>query len=219
MFFYATQLFYSCGYTAFDDISLIKKLHKYHLVKCSTIETAESGNWRNKYKMSRRIAGDFYYRFIEGNKVMKVNEHQVLQPCMNCIKEINNFQDANFNFTRSSFNLSIFFDHASYKPRALSKTSLACDSVPSIYQSDWSEISRCYKHLKKYQCEGERCPSTDLSNNKQFLHTHHVNMDKSNNGYSNLKALCLYCHANQPNHAHMKSTEEYKEYTRMIGVN
>lgn len=203
---------------AFDDKDLIKDLHKYHLLKCTTIDRAESEGWRVKYKMSRRITGDFYYRFIGGNKVLKVNEHQTLLPCMNCIKEINNFPDASFNFTRSSFSLKVFFNHASYKPRALGKTSLACDSVPSIYQSDWDEISRCYRSLKKYQCEGEQCPSPDLSNNKQFLHVHHVNMDKSNSGYSNLKALCLYCHANQPNHAHMKPTEEYKKYTRMIGV-
>jgi len=202
----------------FDAEGLIKASHKFHLLKCKTIERAESEGWSAKYKMSRRVSGAFYYRFIEGNKVIKVNEHQILQPCMNCVNEINSFPDANFNFTRSSFNLKTYFDHASYKPRALNKAPLACDSVPSLYQADWSKISTCYRKLKKYKCEGENCPSPDLSTNKQFLHTHHVNMDKSNSGYSNLKALCLYCHANQPNHGHMKSTPEYKKYLSILGI-
>jgi hypothetical protein len=202
----------------FDNEELIKASHKFHLLKCLTIERAESDGWGEKYKMSRRVSGDFFYRFIKGNKVYKVNEHQILQPCMNCIKKINSFPDAEFDFSRSSFNLNAYFDHASYRPRALNKTALACESVPSIYQSDWSKISTCYRKLKNYKCESEGCPAPDLSKNKQFLHVHHVNMDKSNSGYSNLIALCLYCHANQPNHGHMKSTPDYKSYLSIVGV-
>ena len=35
------------------------------------------------------------------------------------------------------------------------------------------------------------------------MHVHHINGDKLNNNESNLKCLCLYCHAHVDNH-HLK---------------
>lgn len=201
----------------FDSPELIKDLHKFHLIKCTTIEKAENEGWRKeKYRMSRKQDGGFHYRFVEDNAVIAERDTQKLLVCKNCLRVINPLLDK--SYTPSDFDLSKFLSSDMKIVNHLSKEGDYSDvCAPNIYQSDWKEISRKYRALKNYHCENTDCPAPDLSVSKfhRYLHTHHVSFDKSNNNYSNLKAMCVYCHANQPNHGQMKKTPDYIEYKRL----
>jgi len=201
----------------FTSLELIKGLNKYHLVNCGTIERADREGWRkDRYRMSRRTNGTFYYRYIENNTVCKIKKNQKLSVCKNCLKIINEISGNNFNV--SNFNLEKFLSSDFIIINRLHEQGQYEDMcAPNIYKSDWSEISKKYRELVKYQCENPNCPNRDLSDPKfhKYLHTHHVSQEKSNNNYSNLKAYCIYCHAQQPNHKQLLNTPDYNRYVSL----
>src|SRR5229473_1406916 len=45
--------------------------------------------------------------------------------------------------------------------------------------------------------------------NARFLHAHHIDADKSDNHSSNIKLLCIRCHALEFQHAHVKENPDY----------
>jgi hypothetical protein len=201
----------------FNLPELIKELHKYHLVNCEMIKRADREGWRKeKYHMSRKQNGEFYYRFIENNAVSTVKEHQQLLVCKNCLKVINLLLGK--GYTTDDFDLDGFLSSAVQISHGLPKEGSYSDMcAPNVYQADWGEISKKYRELTNYQCQSSNCPMPDLSANNyhRYLHTHHVSQNKSNNNYSNLKALCIYCHATEPNHSQIKKTTDYINYTAL----
>lgn len=203
----------------FESHNLISALHKFHLVKCTTIERAEKEGWRKeKYRMSRSQDGGFYYRFID-DQVITEKERQKLFVCKNCLKVINSLLDK--NDTPSTFDVKLFLSSPIIEEHGLPKQGDYADMcAPNMYKSDWAEISKKYRQLKGYKCESLTCPSPDLSEKKynKYLHTHHVSHDKSDNSYSNLMALCIYCHGAQPNHGQIKKTPDYVNYTTMRSI-
>lgn len=62
------------------------------------------------------------------------------------------------------------------------------------YTKDWDNISKTYREKHNYTCE--KCGlHIEDDYDRQYMHVHHINGDKLNNKESNLKCLCLYCHA------------------------
>jgi hypothetical protein len=41
---------------------------------------------------------------------------------------------------------------------------------------------------------------------------------KNENDRQNLQVLCLGCHADEPQHAHLKKLAEYREFERKFGL-
>ncbi len=206
----------------YDDSRLLKKIHKYHLVNCSTLQTAKDKGWSEKFKMSQRQDGKFFYRFIQDDHIHTTNDSQKLVVCGNCLKEINLLNESKETYEKTQFSPSIFFSEEfqnNWLPSS-SNNHYARDSVPNMYSKDWDKISLGYKERMGFICEGENCSYRNLNTPelKKYLNCHHVNMDKANSKYSNLKALCILCHANQPNHGHLKSSNEYKKYKKIINV-
>lgn len=58
------------------------------------------------------------------------------------------------------------------------------------YTMDWTNVSINYKEKINWVCED--C-GLDCSLTKYYLHTHHINKNRYNNSYNNLKALCRSC--------------------------
>ena len=63
-------------------------------------------------------------------------------------------------------------------------------SFSSRYSRDWKYISQKYKKFKHYKCEvcGLDCYIT-----RYYLHVHHINGNRYNNNYRNLKCICRNC--------------------------
>lgn len=73
------------------------------------------------------------------------------------------------------------------------------------YTRDWEYISRELREKHDYTCENCGLKLVD-DYDKQFLHVHHISGDKTNNNESNLKCLCLYCHAHVDEHHYRRLT-------------
>ena len=146
------------------------------------------------------------------------NEEQVLELCGNCLKEINDLGLYGKKYTTANFKLENFFSEG-FKKHWMPDDGLVRDrdSRANVYSNDWDLISKKYRELVNYQCEEINCEKSDLSDPKRhkYLHCHHVDFNKSNNNYSNLKALCIRCHAEQPNHNHLKNLSDYTNYINM----
>ena len=62
------------------------------------------------------------------------------------------------------------------------------------YTSDWPRVSREYRRMSNYTCQ--KCHfQTRQTAHHRYLHTHHVDGDKTNNSPTNLQCLCVLCHA------------------------
>ncbi len=202
----------------FEDRHLIRAIHRYHLINCDTLHRAKAQGWRDKYKMSSRRDGRFYYRFTNGNEVLAINEEQRLDVCGNCIRELNSRWETEFD--RRDFSLGMFFSHGADTPGIeFGGESASEASLPDIYHKDWPMISKKYRSLVGYRCENENCDFPDLSDPQlhKFLHCHHKNLVTGDSSFSNLKALCLYCHAEEPMHEKIRRNKDYQAFLRISG--
>ena len=65
----------------------------------------------------------------------------------------------------------------------------------------WDPFSRAYRAEKDNRCES--CGIQLQGENTYYLDPHHIDKDRRNNEKSNLRVLCVLCHANQQGHQHM----------------
>lgn len=194
----------------FNCPDLVQSFHKYHILGCSTLEQAKSQGWRDKYKMSNNINGTFMYRLIEDNLVKIKLKNQKLNCCKNCIKQYE-------LKTNQKFSLEEFMSEGVSLTLNANEFESSSDASPNIYSNDWNQISKKYKDDKNWICEGcgIDCSSNEL---KRYLHCHHKNMDKSNNRYINLEALCVKCHSQQPGHSHMSKSLDLVSFEKLLNL-
>jgi hypothetical protein len=179
-------------------------LPKFHIFECSTLMQMRNNNRGFRYKKAGRTDGKFW--IVKPNN----SSFEKLYLCGNCLKEYN-LKYNKFDSSRTIYN----FDLSMYLNQKLLhlQPSIAKDedmtSVPQAYSRKWPEISKKMKENFDYTCQ--ECYK-DFSNHKKYLHTHHIDADKSNNNNGNLKVLCIGCHAKQFQHGHIKNTPQYQEY-------
>ena len=145
------------------------------------------------------------------------SERQPLPICQNCLHGLA-FEGFSLQLDRktrerivSGFTPDKFF--AVY-PHSLHVKQPTYDSETAPlndYTNDFREISNRLRQDLGWKCEG--CARV-LADHKlrRFLDVHHINGNRRDNRHSNLKVLCIVCHANQPDHHHMKSDPRYRDY-------
>jgi hypothetical protein len=81
---------------------------------------------------------------------------------------------------------------------------------------DYSEFGARMKRERGYKCD--RCRiELAVSGLHKFLHVAYDEAARKKPNPKNVKVLCLKCHADEPKHAHLKSTLEYREFARRFG--
>jgi len=184
------------------------ELPRFHFSECRTISDSKKKQRYERYFASSRTTGDFPIDHKEGTRI--ITQSYPLPVCKNCL---NKLKTINSRLHRkypdvSHFNLETFFKDCNSliydKPK---KT--ASDAPQTGYADNWSEVSRKYKKQCGYRCE--KC-GVDLSKHQNLLDTHHISGNKQNNSESNLKALCKLCHAEEPQHQHYKTSQEYRDH-------
>ena len=88
------------------------------------------------------------------------------------------------------------------------------ETIPRLYTKDWNKISKKRKEQVGYKCEACGVNFSLKKDCQKFLHTHHIDADKSNNIRENLKVLCIECHSKEHNHSHIKHNKQYKEWLK-----
>lgn len=190
------------------------KGYRYHLSNCSTITKYIENKIQSRYVISQRTNGLFNINLIERGIVVKEDLLEPLKVCKNCLTKLDYKGYSKLTYGQksdvyNSFSLDAFF--GTTKETQLQTFGFRDEVKAPIntYSNDFSEVSLQYRTSKNFICE--EC-GINLFNNRKYLHTHHIDGDKSNNNNYNLKALCIECHAKQPNHEWMKSNPDYIKF-------
>ena len=173
--------------------------YKFHIAYCSTLDWMESENmFKSRYVVTQRVDGEFEIDII--NKMTGhyhfENELFPLDICKNCLTLLKTKypKDPIFNF--SNFSIDSFIK--TYNTRHVKRPIHTPQTMPrDEYGTDWKKISNTIRKRADFICSD--C-NTDFSNNRGFLHVHHIDGVKWNNNSQNLKVLCADCHEKQPGH-------------------
>jgi hypothetical protein len=193
-----------------------KDLYKYHIYKCSTISQMFNAQRKHRYKVNSRDDGTFFFIFNDYNgNILKKEKFQKLDICKNCLKKFQNTYPSDYDVAH--FNLKRFHNqNSSFFAFDTSELEKGEDARPNVYSQQWREISTQLKTKRDYTCEN--CGwKPNNAYHKKFVHTHHQNGDKTNNGKENLKVLCIECHSNVDGyHGQIKSQSNYKEFIEAV---
>ena len=151
-------------------------------------------------------AANFYVTGLDEDG-RRVEGRARLSVCKNCLRMLN-YRDYERNRRRvfREFEWSEFFDI--YRPHFERLPTRRAGVFDGGYTPDWDSVSRRYKRARDFKCDQCRVDLSQLSHHR-LLHVHHINGVKTNNDWSNLRALCAICHGDQPGHVHMHvSTED-----------
>lgn len=190
-----------------------EELYKYHIYQCSTISQMFNSGRKHRYKLNTRQDGTFFYTFHDFNgRFLKQNKHQKLNICKNCLKKFlqkkyaSDYDVQNFNLEKFHQQNNGFFN---FDTSSMEKGE---DAKPNVYSHKWTQISNQIKIKHDYTCQ-ECAWQPKNTYQRKFIHTHHKNGNKQNNGESNLKVLCIKCHSEvDAYHTRIKSSANYKEF-------
>lgn len=189
-------------------------LPKFHLAVCNTLtKMMEEGRYQKRYVVATRDDGMFRIHKIKNETIIASEER--LNVCKNCLSELNykgfSRLDASKRDARvQQFSLKDFFEECG---RTCVWASPRYDDVyapPNVYSVNFYRIARNIKERRGYRCENPSC-QVDLSRpeEQRFLHAHHIDADKSDNRSSNIRLLCIRCHANEFQHSHLRDSPDY----------
>lgn len=179
----------------------LNKGRRFHLTFCSKLKEMKSAGKFEKYHINQNKENLF--QIVNGNNETATTP---LWVCKCCLEQLNY---KNYNHSKNSQNkIRDEFDFNEF----LHEYTTNFNELPNYvgqdkggYTSDWVSISTLYRASKNYTCES--C-GVNLNSRKGLLHTHHKNGVTHDNRPSNLKAVCVLCHYEEPNHAHMSALAE-----------
>jgi len=195
--------------------------YKYHVAECRTLQMMRENNRFGRYVLTGRVDGKFVVnQFIQGeDKPYRENHEIPLDVCKNCLHELNWDSYTSLRGTRKDqavkdFNPEKYLEKYGSKVRTLPVHDERTARL-NQYPDDWTEISRRVRKQRHYTCEG--CsgyfgpddPDDDGSEGGAppmmagNLHVHHKDGQKNNCAWSNLKVVCVDCHAQEFNHQHL----------------
>lgn len=173
-------------------------LPKYHFTQCQTLTYMQRSGRFDRYVVTQRKDGYFLIDRKVGYNDYKKDNLEKLVVCKNCLGWYGRHNKRFYNV--EDFNIDAFFEQFNNTPIIKKPTYTDITAPASGYTEDWNNISNNLKERKNWTCE--QCGR--YLKNQTGLHVHHISGVKSDNSSSNLKVLCEYCHAEQPNHQHMR---------------
>jgi HNH endonuclease len=179
-------------------------------------------NRSGRYVETTRSDGRFLVNRV--NNQTKISSYEIpLKICQNCLNRLA-FDNFSFSLPRGErtrivlrFTIARFFEKY---PRSLLHslpTGDAATAPINHYSADFDDISKHIRERRGWRCESCR-RDFSRATDREYLHVHHKNGMKNENHGENLQVLCLGCHADEPQHAHLKKLAEYREFVRRFGL-
>ena len=190
-----------------------KHIPRFHISNCRTLVEMKSSGRFERYVVSEREDGNFHIRYDTGP--LKVTKLDVCQNCLDNLSWRGFSSDMSKNSRSqivSSFAPKEFFDKYPKSLHPVIPAHTSATAPINDYPENWDEISRELKRQLRYRCQQDGCGVQLSAQDTKFLHIHHKNSLRNDCRPENLVCLCIRCHAEQPNHSHMKSLPEYIDF-------
>ncbi|MAM28690.1 MAG: hypothetical protein CMC13_06670 [Flavobacteriaceae bacterium] len=153
-----------------------EKFPKFHIAKCEVIQRfIDSGRFNQRYVWSNSNVND-----IRDKQSRNLYSECNLELCSKCRFEMM----AAINTTEEFYES---LDKSNFQEEAIEVDIFG-------YVRGKEQISKRYRSSVDYTCEicGRKAKQPL---HKRWWHTHHIDGDKLNNNFSNLKCLCIKCHS------------------------
>jgi len=199
--------------STYDEIThdnAITKTHKVHLTYCQKIKDAPG-----KYHVTSRADGFFKVNIKSSQKVIGKDEFLLpMGACQFCIRDLfPDFLPPLGQDSEKCTELANSFNYADFIFEGRLLSNIAFNEYGALNrfvgERDWYQFSRDLRAKNNWNCED--C-GINLLKYKHFLHVHHINHSHYWNTPANCRVLCISCHAEQPNHAHMKGKKFYEQF-------
>jgi hypothetical protein len=210
-------LFYIRDKRAFAGQNFRQQLPKFHIADCSRLAQMRQQGRFERYVISTRTDGKFKMNFLD--RVGNQSSLCELKVCKLCLEHLHYHGYRHGTRRRdkeiyNSFALQEYF--TAYPKNQITALPLHTDYTAPLneYANGFRETSQRYRAENSWRCEN--C-LIDLSHPsyRKYLHTHHLNARKSDDRRENHRALCIRCHAEEPMHAHLKNSPDYREFIRV----
>jgi len=194
------------------------ELPKFHAAYCSTLEKMKESNRFERYVVATREDGSFQINKIENGR-KRGSSWESLTICQNCLNALS-FDSFSYRLQSKrrreivrDFTIARFFEQF---PKTLHLRRPRHDYISAPvneYSPGFSEAAKGYKAQRDWKCD--KC-GLDFSGptERRFLHVHHKNGLKYDDTPDNWRALCLGCHAEEPQHTHMTRPDNFKEFQK-----
>jgi hypothetical protein len=194
-----------------------KDLPRFHIAHCRTLDQMLHNNRFERYVVATRVDGIFNLKQKKAWESKFKPVERKLDVCQNCLDHLrwNSFSIQGSSYARKSavsgFSIASFFER--YGGSLFNETPKYSDQDAPVneYPVNFSYVSNQVRAGRHWTCEDCGVTLSGLGE-RQYLHTHHKNGVKSDNSPSNLVVLCVACHAQQPQHAHLRRSEAFRQF-------
>jgi hypothetical protein len=186
---------------------------RYHVCNCTTHKEMNERGRFDRYVVAAEVNGNFRLNIITNGNTRSERRH--LAVCQNCLSELA-FDGFNPQMPRrirqqivKNFMPDRFF--VAY-PRSLHTKKPTYDSGTAPlnnYAEDLPDISARVRQEAGWKCE--KCLRI-LDKLRKYLDVHHIDGNRADNRRSNLKVLCISCHAHERGHSHLRNDPRFLEY-------
>lgn len=190
--------------------------YRFHVSDCDTLQAMRDKGRYERYVVATRKDGKFKVNRFHFDELVEKDIECEIPVCKNCLRRLNYKGYSNKAYPVKihiweNFDLIDFFDKYSSRITKLPKHTDQTAPLDS-YAPDWEIISNRYRESANWTCE--RC-GVNLKEHRSFLQVHHKNGVKSDNTRQNLQALCIRCHAQKPDHEHLRNSPDYVKYAQI----
>lgn len=210
------------------DITSYKDDHtmpKFHLAMCETLLTMKNeGRYEKRYVVATREDGLFRIQKIQDNRVISSTDEKLIV-CQNCLHGLHykgfnrNEKPARKSKFLQEFSVNVFFEEFIRSTLWATPDYDSAHAPTNVYSVDFYKVAKAIKEQRGYICEDPKCRrNLSKPGHEKFLHAHHIDAAKHDSRSSNIKLLCIHCHARAFNHQHMRDTKDYKEYCKLFGL-
>lgn len=190
---------------------------RFHLADCKTLDDMRSKGRFERYVVTNRTDGEFLVDWRDRKTGDSGEIFAKLKVCRHCLAKLNWRGYRNGDGLRlagggiqerqdvwEKFQISEFLmEYSTFFANRPSRTDV--EAPVNDYVKDWPQISEQQRQRARWRCAG--CQA-NLSMHPNLLHCHHKSGVVTDNSDLNLAVLCAICHADQPNHQHMKVTQK-----------
>ena len=197
--------------------------YKYHVAECRTLRDMRKRRRFARYVGTQRTDGVFMANLMRFHEDAPFTQDLLvnLSVCKNCLDTLDWQSYRQRNATKKN-RLVAEFQPAEFLEKYGSLVTVLPKHSPRTapvngYPSNWLEISLRLRKEQNWICE--QC-GLDLGQSfmQGWLHVHHIDGNRGNSDSSNLKALCIQCHAKQPGHERIRRDPDYRDFMLRKGA-